>query len=97
VDIFKQDKKIEDLQKMNLLSELGAKISATVSENSAFYFNILTHTDYDWTSNIQEGEIPFWVQIKQAYINLNLPSFKIAISSSCISTIKKYLLFLHFL
>ncbi|GAG74441.1 unnamed protein product [marine sediment metagenome] len=82
VDIFKQDKKIEDLQKMNLLSELGAKISATVSENSAFYFNILTHTDYDWTSNIQEGEIPFWVQIKQAYINLNLPSFKIAISDN---------------
>lgn len=66
-----------NLQKLNLLSELGAKISATISENSVFYFDALAHIDYDWTSNIQEEEIPFQAQIKQAYINLDLPSFKI--------------------
>jgi len=71
-----------NLEKLNLLSELGAKISATISENSAFYLNTLAHTDYDWTSNIQEEEILFQAQIKQAYINLNLPSFKIAISDN---------------
>jgi len=81
-DIFKQDKNIEDLQKMNLLSELGAKVSAGISENTALYLNALAYTDFNWVSNIQEGEIPFRVQIKQAYINLNLPSFKIAISDN---------------
>ena len=81
-DIFKQDKNIEDLQKMNLLSELGVKFSTIISENSAFYLDALAHTDFNWVSNIQEGEIPFRVQIKQAYINLNLPSFKIAISDN---------------
>ena len=68
-----------NLEKLNLLSELGAKISTTISENSVFYLNALAHTDYDWTSNIQEEEILFQAQIKQAYINLNLPSFKITI------------------
>jgi len=68
-----------NLGKLNLLSELGAKISTTISENSVFYLDALAHTDYDWASNIQEGEIPFQLQIKQAYINLNLPSFKITI------------------
>ena len=81
-DIFKKDKNIEDLQKMNLLSELGAKISTTISENSAFHLDALAHTDFNWVSNIQEGEIPFQVQIKQTYINLNLHSFKIAISDN---------------
>ena len=71
-----------NLEKLNLLSELGAKISTTISENSVFYLNALAHTDYDWASNIQEGEIPFQLQIKQAYINLNLPSFKITISNN---------------
>ena len=81
-DIFKKDKNIEDLQKMNLLSELGVKFSTSISENSAFYLDTLAHTDFNWVSNIQEGEIPFRVQIKQAYVNLNLPSFKITISDN---------------
>ena len=81
-DIFKQDKNIEDLQKMNLFSELGGKFSTIISENSAFYLDALAHTDYNWVSNIQEEEIHFQVQIKQAYVNLNLPSFKIAISDN---------------
>ena len=68
-----------NLEKLDLLSELGAKISTTISENTALYLNVLAHTDFDWVSNIQEGEIPFQLQIKQAYINLNLPSFKITI------------------
>ena len=71
-----------NLEKLNLLSELGAKVSAGISENTALYFNALAHIDYDGSSNIQEEEIPFQVQIKQAYINLNLPSFKIAISDN---------------
>jgi hypothetical protein len=62
-----------NLEKLNLLSELGAKISATTSENTALYLNVLAHT---------EGEPLFQLQIKQAYINLNLPSFKITISDS---------------
>jgi hypothetical protein len=68
-----------NLERLNLLSELGAKISTTISENTALYLNVLAHTDFDWVSNIQEGEISFQVQTKQAYINLNLPSFKITI------------------
>jgi hypothetical protein len=71
-----------NLEKLNLLSELGAKISATISENSVFYLDALAHTDYDWTSNIQEEEILFQAQIKQAYINLNLPSFEVTISDN---------------
>ena len=71
-----------NLEKLNLLSELGAKIPTTISENSVFYLDVLAHTGYDWASNIQEEEIPFQAQIKQAYINLNLPSFKIAISDN---------------
>ncbi|MBA7529686.1 hypothetical protein ES705_21884 [subsurface metagenome] len=71
-----------NLEKLNLLSELGAKISTTTSENTALYINVLAHADYDWASNIQEEEILFQAQIKQAYINLNLPSFKIAISDN---------------
>ncbi|GAF97337.1 unnamed protein product, partial [marine sediment metagenome] len=62
-----------NLEKLNLLSELGAKISATTSENTALYLNVLAYT---------EGEPLFQLQIKQAYINLNLPSFKITISDS---------------
>lgn len=62
-----------NLERLNLLSELGAKISTTISENSVFYLNVLVHT---------EGEPPLQLQIKQAYINLNLPSFKITISDN---------------
>jgi len=71
-----------NLEKLNLLSKLGAKISNTISENSVFYLDALVHTDFNWVSNIQEEEIIFQAQIKQAYINLNLPSFKIAISDN---------------
>ncbi|MCK4241616.1 MAG: hypothetical protein KAX30_08330, partial [Candidatus Atribacteria bacterium] len=62
-----------NLEKLNLLSELGAKVSAGISENTALYLDALAHT---------EGNPPFQLQIKQAYINLNLPSFKIAISDN---------------
>ncbi|GAI97426.1 unnamed protein product, partial [marine sediment metagenome] len=62
-----------NLEKLNLLSELGAKISTPISENSFFYLDALAHT---------EGDPPFQAQIKQASINLNLPSFKIAISDN---------------
>ena len=71
-----------NLEKLNLLSELGAKISNTISENNALYLDVLAYTDHDWTSDNQEEEIIFQAQIKQAYINLNLPSFKIAISDN---------------
>ena len=62
-----------NLEKLNLLSELGAKISTTTSENTVLYLNVLAHT---------EGEASFQAQIKQTYINLNLPSFKITISDN---------------
>jgi hypothetical protein len=62
-----------NLEKLNLLSELGAKISTTISENTALYLDVLAHT---------EGDPPFQAQVKQAYININLPSFEIAISDN---------------
>ncbi len=62
-----------NLEKLNLLSELGAKISTNIPENTALYLDALAYT---------EGEPPFQAQIKQAYINLNLPSFKITISDN---------------
>ena len=63
-----------NLQKLNLFSELGAEISASISENTTLYLDALAYT---------EGTtLPFQVQIKQTYINLNLPSFEIAISDN---------------
>ena len=62
-----------NLEKLNLLSELGAEISTTISENTALYLDVLAHT---------EGDPPFQAQVKQAYININLPSFEIAISDN---------------
>ena len=62
-----------NLQKLNLLSELGAEISTSISENTALYLDVLALT---------EGDPPFQAQVKQAYINLNLPSFKITISDN---------------
>ena len=59
-----------NLEKLTLLSELGAKISTAISENTVLYLNVLAHT---------EGNSQFQAQIKQAYVNLNLPSFKITI------------------
>jgi len=71
-----------NLEKLNLLSELGAKISNTISENTALYLDALAYTDHDWISNNQEEEILFQAQIKKAYVNLNLPSFNITISDN---------------
>ena len=48
-----------NLEKLNLLSKLGVKISNTISENSVFYLDALVHTDFNWVSNIQEEEILF--------------------------------------
>lgn len=63
-------------------SELGAIISGSFSENSAFYLNASVYTDLDLVSNIFEGEIPLKAQINQAYLKLQLPSFKIPIPSN---------------
>ncbi|HHE64920.1 MAG TPA: hypothetical protein ENL09_02750, partial [Bacteroidetes bacterium] len=71
-----------NLEKLNLLSKLGAKISNTISENTALYLDALAYTDHDWISNNQEEEILFQAQIKKAYVNLNLPSFNITISDN---------------
>jgi hypothetical protein len=73
-DLFYQDKDIdiEDLKTLNLFSELGVKVSSTISENSAFYL------DYCADFNYFSGELDFLeTQLKQAYIKLKLPSFEI--------------------
>ena len=57
-----------NIEKLNLFSELGVKVSAAISENSAFYLDASAYT---------EGEPPFQAQIKQAYFKLKLPSFEI--------------------
>lgn len=73
-DLFYQDKDIEDLKTLNLFSEIGVEVSATISENSAFYLDYCA--DFDYFSG--EGEPDFLeTQIKQAYIKLKLPSFEI--------------------
>jgi len=59
-----------NLEKLNLLSELGVEISTTISENTALYLNVLAYT---------EGDPSFQAQTKQAYININLPSFEITL------------------
>lgn len=73
-DLFYQDKDIEDLKTLNLFSEIGVKVSATISENSAFYLDY--YVDFNYVSG--EGELDFLeTQLKQAYIKLQLPSFEI--------------------
>ncbi|HCL90516.1 MAG TPA: hypothetical protein DHW70_04265, partial [Candidatus Atribacteria bacterium] len=73
-DLFYQDKDIEDLKTLNLFSELGVEVSATISENSAFYLDYCA--DFNYFSG--EGEPDFLeTQLKQAYIKLKLPSFEI--------------------
>ncbi|MHC2995258.1 MAG: hypothetical protein IBV53_07150 [Candidatus Atribacteria bacterium] len=73
-DLFYQDKDIEDLKTLNLFSEIGVKVSATISENSAFYLDY--YVDFNYFSG--EGELDFLeTQLKQAYIKLQLPSFEI--------------------
>ncbi|MBU2563194.1 MAG: capsule assembly Wzi family protein, partial [Actinobacteria bacterium] len=65
-DIFKQDKNIEDLQKMNLFSELGVKVSATISENSAFYLDYYLNYKYSsGETNLLEN------RLRQAYLKIN--------------------------
>jgi hypothetical protein len=68
-----------NLKKLNLYSELGARVSATISENTALYLDASAYTDFDWISNIQEEGMPFQVQIKQAYITLKTTPFDLQI------------------
>jgi hypothetical protein len=75
-DLLLMEKLVKEFQK-----ELSALDLDNLSHKST-YLDVLAHTDFNWVSNIQEGEIPFRVQIKQAYVNLNLPSFKINISDN---------------
>lgn len=78
-DLFYQDKDIKNLKELNLYSELGGKVSATIYENSAFYLDASTYTDFGWVTNIQEDGIPFQVQIKQAYITLKTKPFNLQV------------------
>jgi hypothetical protein len=84
----KVDNKAQNKENKNLsntlysFSELGAIISGSFSENSAFYLNASVYTDLDLVSNIFEGEIPLKAQINQAYLKLQLSSFKIPIPSN---------------
>jgi len=83
VDNKAQNKENKDFTNtLYLFSELGAIISGSFSENSAFYLNASVYTDLDLVSNIFEGEIPLKAQINQAYFKLQLPSFKIPIPSN---------------
>jgi hypothetical protein len=55
-----------------LFSELGVKASATISENSAFYFDYSINADYSLESTGLASS-----QLNQAYIIVKLPSFEI--------------------
>jgi len=57
-----------------LFSELGVKVSATISENSALYFDYSTDINYLFDSHLTN---PLNSQLNQAYIALKLPSFEI--------------------
>ncbi|MDO9555014.1 MAG: capsule assembly Wzi family protein, partial [Atribacterota bacterium] len=62
-----------------LFSELGVKVSATISENSALYFDYSTDINYllgPYLTNIVN------TQLNQAYIALKLPSFEIPTPSN---------------
>jgi hypothetical protein len=83
VDNKAQNKENKDFTNtLYSFSELGAIISGSFSENSAFYLNASVYTDLDLVSNIFEREIPLKAQINQAYLKLQLPSFKIPIPSN---------------
>jgi len=62
---------------LKLFSELGIKASATISENSAFYFDYSFGIDYinHFTSLTNS-------KINQAYISTSLPSFELAIPNN---------------
>ena len=66
VDLFYQDKDIEDLKTLNLFSELGVKVSATISENSAFYLDYYLNYKYSsGETNLLEN------RLRQAYLKIN--------------------------
>ncbi len=62
-----------NLEKLNLYSELGARVSATISENAALCLDASIFT---------EGEPSLQVQLNQAYIALRFPSFEIPTPSN---------------
>lgn len=55
-----------------LFTELGTKASATISENSAFYFDYSINANYSLESTELVNN-----QLNQAYISVKLPSFEI--------------------
>ena len=73
----------KDTNKLYSFSELGAVLSGSFSENSAFYLDASVYSAYsayaefELISTIPVKGIPFQAQIKQAYIKLKLPSFEI--------------------
>jgi len=60
-----------------LFSELGIKVSAVISENSALYFDYSIGVDYllEFTGSVD-------TQLNQAYIALQFPSFEIPMPSN---------------
>lgn len=60
-----------------LFSELGVKVSATISENSALYFDYSIDASYllEYTELVD-------LQLNQAYITLRFPSFEISTPSN---------------
>jgi len=66
VDLFYQDKDIENLKTLNLFSELGVKLSATISENSTFYLDYYLNYKYSsGETNLLEN------RLRQAYLKIN--------------------------
>jgi hypothetical protein len=57
-----------------LFSELGVKVSATISENSALYFDYSADINYLLDSQLTDL---INTQMNQAYVTLKFPSFEI--------------------
>ena len=64
VDLFLSEN--NDMEKLNLYSELGAKISGDISENSAFYLDYYVNFNYSPIETNLLGS-----QLKQAYLKIN--------------------------
>jgi len=62
-----------------LFSELGVKVSATISENSALYFDYSADINYLFDPNFTNLTN---TQINQAYLTLRFPSFEIPTPSN---------------
>jgi len=62
-----------------LFSELGVKVSATISENSALYFDYSADINYFLDPNLTNLTN---TQINQAYLTLRFPSFEIPTPSN---------------